>query len=132
MGAVVSDVAQSFDEFWNHSKALPIEHLRKVPSKQELDQTLEKIRQLMHSEGLSVYQAAIDSKLINDLIEGHISDFIADAYVLSESPEKLEVSTKDDSMRLSKALGEILLRAQNEVLIFTPYFVPTKNGMDFW
>ena len=35
-------------------------------------------------------------------------------------------------MRLSRALGEILLRAESEVIIFTPYFVPTRSGIDFW
>ena len=59
MGAVVSDVAQSFDEFWNHHKSLPIEYLSDVPSKQELDEIQARISQLMHSEGLDVYQAAI-------------------------------------------------------------------------
>ena len=131
-GAVVKEVAESFDEFWNHSKSLPIKYLGKTPRREDLDKARVSIEDIMQSRGADVYQAAIDSQLLKDLIELRIADFKAEAYVISDSPDKLERSIRDDSIHLVKTLGEILLSAQDEVIIFTPYFIPTKKGMVFW
>ncbi|WP_185236630.1 phospholipase D family protein [Teredinibacter franksiae] len=132
MGAVVKDVADSFDEFWGHSKAVPIEDLADKPSEAHLDSAKAGIEQVMQSEGIDIYRRAIDSRLLDDLIEKRIDSFVADAYVISESPKKLELSVGDSSMRLSREIGDILLNAKAEVVIFNPYFIPTKKGMPFW
>lgn len=131
-GAVVREVAESFDEFWNHNKSLPIESLSKTPSKKKLRQARARIEDVMKSAGADVYQAAINSQLLSDLIAKRLPDFIAEAHLISESPKKLELSTRDDSMRLGREIGEILLRAEDEVVILTPYFIPTAKGMGFW
>jgi len=131
-GAVVKEVAHSFDEFWNHTKALPLNCLKKRPSHKSVNRAKLRIDRIMQSDGIEIYQSAIDSPFLNDLVNKRLSGFVADARVISESPKKLEVSVDDSSLHLSNEIGEILLKAKDEVVIFTPYFVPMKEGMEFW
>ncbi|MEH6469934.1 MAG: phospholipase D family protein [Halopseudomonas sp.] len=131
-GAVVKEVAESFDQFWNHSKALPIEYLNNPPSSKALEQVQNKIETVMQNAGTTVYQTAIDSQLLNDLIQQRIAEFIASAYVISESPNKVDYSLNDDSIRLIKQIAEFMLQAEDNIIIFTPYFIPTSQGMAFW
>ncbi|NRB36985.1 MAG: phospholipase D family protein [Pseudomonadales bacterium] len=130
-GPIAKEVADNFDDYWNYTRALPIEYTSKIPDDKTLKARQQRLNTIMQSRGAEAYQAAIDSPLLQQLINAQIKDFEAEARVISERPEKLDLSTGDDSIRLVHDLGQIMLQAKQEVVIFTPYFIPTASGMDF-
>ena len=131
-GPIVDEVAASFDNFWNFPKALGIEHLRDKPSQVQLQAARQAIDNALSSEGAAIYREAIESKILTQLVNGEISDFVAEAELIAELPEKLKLPVDDDSLRLIKVLGEYMKDAKSEIFIVTPYFIPTAKGMDFF
>ncbi len=130
-GPITREVAASFDSFWNFSSALNIQHLRGKPSQDQLESARRAIEKVMSSERAAVYSDAINSKLLLQLINGEVSEFVATAKFIAENPRKLILSVNDDSERLINAVGEFLKNAEREVFIITPYFIPTSEGIAF-
>ena len=131
LGPVVDEVAASFDSFWNFSKALNIQHLSGKPSRDKMARARQNIDSVMSSTGAAIYLDAINSKILVQLINGETEAIVAKAKLMAENPVKLKLSVNDDSERLINELGEFMLNARHEVLIISPYFIPTSNGMDF-
>ncbi|MDJ0777142.1 MAG: phospholipase D family protein [Gammaproteobacteria bacterium] len=128
-GPIAAEVAASFDYFWNFPKALGIHHLRNKPSPGQMQKAREAIDNVFSSQGAAIYREAIDSQILLQLINNEVSDVVAEAELISENPLKLKLPVEDDSLRLIKAVGEYMLNAENEVLIITPYLIPTERGM---
>ncbi len=131
-GPIVARVAASFDDFWNFPKALGIHHLRAKPSSLQLKNAQMAIDRALSSEGAAIYREAIESEILLRLISREVSDYVAEAELIAELPEKLKLPVDDDSLRLIKVLGEFMKDAENEIFMITPYFIPTAMGMDFF
>jgi putative cardiolipin synthase len=130
MGPVVEEVAANFDSFWNFPKALGIEHLRAKPTPTQKERARDMIANVMSGEGATIYRDAVNSRmpLASD---GDDGGFIAEAHLMTEKPEKLTLSVNDDSERLINDLGAYMLNSEREIVIISPYFIPTSRGMDF-
>jgi putative cardiolipin synthase len=131
-GPIADEVAASFDNFWNFPQALGIEHLRDKPSPLQLHNARLAIDGALSSEGAAIYREAIESEVLLQLVNREVSDFVAEAELIAELPEKLKLSVDNDSLRLIKVLGEFMKDAKNEIFMITPYFIPTAKGMDFF
>ena len=131
-GPIAARVAANFDYFWNFPKALGIEHLRDKPSPAQLQDARQTIDNVLASEGAAVYHEAINSKILVQRIDREVSDFVAEAELISDHPDKVERSVDDDSLHLIKAVGEYMRNAEAEVFLVTPYFIPTDKGMAFF
>jgi putative cardiolipin synthase len=131
-GPIAGKVAASFDYFWNFSKALGIEHLRAKPSPSQLQNARQTIDSALSSEEAAIYREAIESEILLQLLNREVSVFVAESELITELPEKLELSVDDDSLSLIKVLGEFMKDAKSEIVMVTPYFVPTTKGMDFF
>jgi putative cardiolipin synthase len=131
-GPIVARVAAYFDLFWNFPKALGIHHLRAKPSSLQLQNGQLAIDTALSSEGAAIYREAIESEILLRVISREVSDYVAEAELIAELPEKLILSVDDDSLRLIKVLGEFMKDAENEIFMITPYFIPTAWGMDFF
>ena len=129
MGPIAADVATSFDYFWNFKKSLGIEHLRDKPSPKQMQKARDAIDNALSSRGATIYREAINSELLLQFINDEVSDVIAESELISESPQKLKLPVDDDSLRLIKTLGEFVRKAEDDVMIITPYLIPTKRGM---
>ncbi len=128
-GPIAADVAASFDYFWNFRKAIGIHHLRDKPTPRQMQQARDAIANIMSSQGAAIYSEAINSEILPRFINDEVSDVIAEAELISENPQKLKLPVGDDSLRLITALGEFMQNADDEVLIISPYLIPTEEGM---
>jgi putative cardiolipin synthase len=129
-GPIASDILTSFDAYWNHKLAIPIEQLSS-----EVDAgVLEVERALVDAEVgatyAEVYEEALQSQLLQELITGQQSFFEANARVLADDPEKLENKVSVEHKKLVGELVTVLSNAEREVIFISPYFVPGKNGME--
>lgn len=132
IGPIVTEVSDSFDEFWNHSKAVPIENLKQVPGSEAIEQTREKIDQIASIEATDVYRRAINSTLIEKMAAQEIEPYLAQSRLLSDDAVKLDTRPTEESMKLIQELGQLLRQAESEIVLVTPYFIPTKKGVKFW
>jgi putative cardiolipin synthase len=130
-GPVVSGISESFDDFWNHSHALPVEYVAK-PNKNE---TLESYRattgqdlRVLYDD---VYAGAFRNDLLQDIFAERRSLFPAPAKVVADSPGKLEEKVGPEHQLLLNELRELFLGAEHELLFVSPYYVPLDNGVQF-
>ena len=131
-GPIVDEIAVSFDDFWNFSKALGIEHLQDKPSAEELKNARETIQSALSGDSAEIYRAAVESTSLSQLLDGGAGEFVATADLIAELPDKLLLPVSDGSKRLIRVLGEYLRGARHEILMVTPYFIPTSEGMEFY
>jgi putative cardiolipin synthase len=79
-----------------------------------------------------VYERALSSQLMEDLIDDKVEFFPAESTVVTDDPEKLLNKVSDDYKTLVTALAGVVDEATSEVVVITPYFIPGKNGVEFW
>ncbi len=130
MGPIVSEISASFDEFWNHSRAVPME---RIPANRT-DEKLETARPTFEDEFNRIYDTvygqALESELLQDLMADRRRIFPAEARILKDSPDKLVNEISAEQMQLASDLREVLLSAEKEILFISPYFVPGDSGVE--
>ncbi|MEH6606429.1 MAG: phospholipase D-like domain-containing protein, partial [Pseudomonadales bacterium] len=86
VGPVVSDAADTFDEFWNSAAAVPVEAFEVDIDPAQLDVWREKMKDIVSGEQESVYFRALSSRLLADIIEERAPLFIGEAHVVTDAP----------------------------------------------
>ena len=129
VGPIAAEISNSFDEYWNHSRAVPIEQFIKNPKKEDLETVRADIAEEFDGIYDTVYKQALNSQLIKDLIAGRQPLFAAHARVLADSPDKLVSEINETHMRLAKDLREVILNAETEIIFISPYYVPGDRGV---
>ena len=131
-GPIMRDVSAKFDEFWNSALAIPAEALsRGHPSGKES----------AASEGQRAGRAGklkkagfdYQDKLAHDepfagILNGQLALVWANAQFVGDSPDKKSViaGARTGSL-MYKPLAEAATQVQTELLMVSPYFVPTKG-----
>jgi putative cardiolipin synthase len=129
MGPIVAEISNSFDEYWNHSRAVPIEQFIKARQSHDLETVREEIAEKLDDIYDTVYVKAFSSRLLQDLIHGRQPFFAAPARVLADSPDKLINEVNEMHMRLARDLRDVVWNAEKEAVFFSPYYVPGDNGV---
>jgi putative cardiolipin synthase len=129
-GPVVGEVSASFDAYWNHELAIPVSALAAAATEEEAALRKARGRQRMAEAGDSIYAAALHTKLMEQIFAGAVSPFLADARMIVDAPEKLQREVADEHKIVASEIAGALDDAQQEVIIFTPYFIPGERGME--
>nr|WP_320014103.1 phospholipase D family protein [uncultured Desulfobacter sp.] len=131
VGPVVSEISHSFDEYWNHSRAVPIDQFIDAKNSDDLETVRQKIAEEFDSIYDSVYEKAYNSQLIKNFIDGSQPLYSASARVLADSPDKLINQVNETHMRLITDLAKITRQAEKEAVFISPYYIPKENGVRF-
>jgi cardiolipin synthase C len=136
VGPIVQQLSATFDEFWNSTHSIPAAALGRAGHRVA---DLEKHRQ--HARGSKPMQS-LDSAGIDyvamlrtgepyaGMISGLLPLVWASALVASDSPDKKNVEGGVSSGRLmSEPVVKAVAQAHTEILMVTPYFVPTSGEM---
>jgi putative cardiolipin synthase len=129
LGPVVSEISESFDDYWNHQLAIPIEQLSSDLPPNALEEKRAEISEQANELYTGVYENALKSHLLQDIISGAQPLFEADARVMADSPEKLVNAVGTEHKKLAGELRELVTSATEEVIIISPYYVPGKIGV---
>jgi putative cardiolipin synthase len=132
LGPVAQQVSAEFDEFWNDSRSLPMAAFASRFSAEDLIQARAEIDETMRTVVDSTFNAAVDSQLLHDLIDGRQKLYSARAEVITDHPSKLTSEIATEQEILVQRLAEVISVAEKEVIVFTPYFVPQDAGVAFW
>ena len=132
MGPVVREISGGFDEFWNSVLAIPVEAFGVKVDYSDLDEWRETLRALATESATGIYAQAVDSALLRDIRNRRIEPVAARATFVSDSPDKLLYDVGDaEAATLAIEKLRRFVNAANEIVIFTPYYIPGEGGIKF-
>ncbi len=132
VGPVAAEISDTFDRFWNHKLAVPMEALNKGKESPDLEAARRNVDQNIIEASQSIYGRALASPLMREIAEDRVELFPGESHVITDDPEKLLNKVSDDHKVLVTALAEMIDNAESEVVVITPYFIPGKRGVEFW
>ena len=133
IGPVVKQVSEAFDLYWNDELSYPAIALRgKPPSATEIESRRENLENYADQQKNSPYLKALqESDLSVAIKEKKVRYDWGKAEVIYDLPEKLEHSFTKEELHIAPKVREHMDSAKNELIIFTPYFVPRKGGVEY-
>ena len=129
VGPIAADISTSFDQYWNHSRAVPIDQFTKNKKNEDLQTVREDIAADLDDIYETVFRKALQSQLLQDLIADRQPLYIGQARVLADHPDKLVNKIDEAHMQLANNLSEVLQLAETEVIAISPYYVPGDSGV---
>ena len=129
LGPIAAEISETFDIYWNHSRAVPMHQIADNKEGEELETVRADIAEEFDGTYDAVYKQALESQLLQDLMADRQPLFAANARVLSDSPDKLIHDIHEDHMQLATDLLDVLLSARQEVIFISPYYVPGEGGV---
>jgi len=131
-GPVAAEVSSIFDRFWNHKLSVPMEAFEKGKDLPDLESARANMDKSVVEASHSIYGKALDSPLMKDIADDRVELFPGDSRVITDDPEKLLNKVSKEHKILVTVLAGVVDEAESEVVVITPYFIPGKNGVEFW
>ncbi len=130
-GPVAKQVSTAFDQYWNSELAYPVSVLvTKLPTPRETEEMRARLTQFVAEQAGSDYLRALrDSDLSNALRAGTVSYYWGNGEVVYDPPEKLIEEMEKSERYLSAQLSPHMQAVREELIIFSPYFVPGDDGV---
>ena len=133
IGPAVSEVSASFDQYWNSELAYPALVLKgEPPTPEKIGKMRQQLTEFVAQQTDSPYlQALRNSDLANKLRQNDVRFYWGEAEVVYDQPEKLLHDFDKTEYHLVPKLEPYLEGIGEELIIFSPYFVPGKEGTVF-
>ena len=130
IGPVARRVSASFDQYWNSELAYPVTLLKgRDPTQEEIDTQFASLEAFIAEQQDSEYlQALKNSSLANKLRQRRVTWSWGRAEVVSDDPEKITADRSKTKYHLTPKLKPYFGALSEDLLIFSPYFVPGKEG----
>lgn len=132
IGPVAADVSKVFDSFWNHERSVPMAAFAGNVDSNTISAWRADVDADFERDGKPIYTRALDSRLINDLVDDEIALYPANYDVITDDPVKLVSKISQEHQALVNFLAREAATAASEVIVVTPYFVPMDSGLTFW
>lgn len=131
MGPVVDEVSQSFDAYWNHQLAYPLSVLsKKQPDEAEVEAGLATLADFVEAQADTPYGRALkNSAVYQNILKQQLPLYWGKASAVYDDPDKIINSRDVVEKNLAVALVPFMAAVNQELLIFSPYFVPGKDGV---
>jgi putative cardiolipin synthase len=133
IGPVAQEVSTAFDLYWNSELAYPVSVLiGKQPTPEEIKQMRKELNEYIAKQVDSDYLKALrDSNLANTIRQNNVRYRWGEAVVFYDQPEKILHDFDKTEYHLAPKLAPYFEGVQEELIIFSPYFVPGKKGTAF-
>jgi len=130
IGPAVKEVSTAFDRYWNSELAYPVTALKgEPPTTKEIQQKRQQLDHFVAEHQDSEYMQALrNSSLANRIRAQKMSFRWGEAQIVFDQPEKLLHSFDQTQYHLAPQLKPFFQGVQKELIIFSPYFVPGKEG----
>jgi putative cardiolipin synthase len=131
-GPVVPQLSATFDEYWNSALAIPVEALAGgKPTPVQLEhqrQLLSEEWQRAQSDGIDYLRRAESGDPFIGIIKGRLPLVWSGVRVVCDSPDKKSV-VKDPAVGrlMYEPVAQIAKSVKSELIMITPYFVPTAE-----
>lgn len=128
-GSLVREISRSFDAYWNSASSIPINMFSAAPpSAEQLANIQAQLKARAETFHATDYAKALrTSDLGRSLRVGQLAMVPAVASILHDNPEKAPATgvTKP----IFAAMRSTILSARQEVLLISPYFIPSERGL---
>jgi len=131
IGKVVPDIYKSFDIYWNSKEAVPSKEIfayddpkSTMAVKKDLEDELNIFRKS------SIGKAIINSEFNKNIAHNDLQLIVAkrtDFYY--DLPSKVTTNENDDSTHISSQISEDLKHIKDDLVIISPYFIPSDEMM---
>jgi putative cardiolipin synthase len=130
---VVKQVSSAFDLYWNSELAYPATVLRGKPvTTEEYEELRGQLDDYVTQQADSAYLSALrSSNLAQKILEKTVTYDWGEGEVLYDRPEKILQDTDQKETHLATQMNPFFQGVQDELIIFSPYFVPGKKGTAF-
>ena len=129
-GPIVHEVSNSFDRYWNHELAVPLEALTAARDDGRREERIASAQRRMADAGDSIYAQAINTELMRRFYAGAVKPYFAKSELVVDDPQKLLSNIADEHKIVAGQIAAALAAAEEEVVIFTPYLIPRQSGLD--
>ena len=130
VGPVVGQVSSDFDRYWASGSAYPVEQILPAVSARDLNRLTRVAAQIERHAAAADYVSAVSrSNFIRQLLDGQLALQWSTTRMVTDDPAKGLGKVEPDGL-LTWQLGRILDQPTSEVVLISPYFVPTAAGVD--
>jgi putative cardiolipin synthase len=133
-GPVVAQLSASFDEYWNSDWAVPITaFVATTPGAGTLATFQARLEAEVQGFRDTPYAAALrEARILPLLLDGRMPLVQAPALAFYDKPDKVSATTagSDANPVFQAHLRPAIQAAREEVLLVSPYFIPSEQGMD--
>jgi len=132
IGSVVDEVSDGFDEYWNSQEAIPINAFNTMVPYSTLEHSMSEGEKYIEMHRDSDFLRSVDDQLAEQLAAARLTLIPADAHVVLDYPDKIRRLLKRQTSITSVFLQQMVSRAKHELVIISPYFIPEKQGVEFF
>ena len=132
IGSVVNEVSDGFDEYWNSPEAIPMDAFDKMVAHSSVADSLEEGRKYVDQHRDKPFLQGVDSALIDSFVDGSLDLVAAPARIVQDHPDKVRNLVRRRASEMSDYLQKLVSAAEKELIVISPYFVPQKQGVDFF
>lgn len=130
IGPVVEEIAAAFDVFWTDTWSVPVEALHRPTDPHDGAATETDLRAQAQAASAGIYARAVGSAYLADIRAGRVPLRHGYAQIVTDTPGKLKADVPDGARPLAEMLMSQVAKAETQVTILTPYFVPEDWGAD--
>ncbi len=134
IGPVVQEVSDMFDAYWNHEASIPVPAVikRDIEPSAGLDQLRDQLDQS--------YTAILDSPYA-DAVKVRVGEYLgenagryewAPHLFIADSPDKGVKAKAAEAPSILSPLLDTITSAERELILVSPYFVPTDAGIELF
>jgi putative cardiolipin synthase len=134
VGPVVPEISSSFDLYWNSELSYPIASLiDQVSSSNDLVTMRNALSDFVEQqEGSTYLQALRNSDMATRLRNDQLAFDWGDSQVLADDPAKLRAARDQTQLHLITQLADYFDEITTELIIYSPYFVPGREGVEYF
>jgi putative cardiolipin synthase len=132
IGSLVDDVSDGFDEYWNSPEAIPMAAFDKMVPHSHVTEGIKEARKFVDEHIDEPFLQGVDNRLIEDLIAGRLELVPAEAEVVQDHPDNVKNFMRKRASTTTAYLQQLVSGANEELIVISPYFVPQKQGVDFF
>lgn len=130
IGPVVNEVSTDFDRYWASESSYPVDRILSSDNRDLSEQLPELNFNVDRDPASSVYINAIrHSDFVHELLEGRLTLNWANTRMISDDPAKGLGEAEPEEL-MPHHLEETLGLPTREVILVSPYFVPTATGTE--
>ncbi len=132
IGKVVPDIYQHFDVFWNSKEAVPSkEVLGGEFNSAEYQQAIKRLQENTKAfRQSSIGKAMVRSDFARKVTQGKLQLTVAKrADFYYDYPEKVNTDEGDSRTHISAQISNDLKQVSSDLIIISPYFIPSKQMM---
>lgn len=132
IGPVVQAVSDGFDQYWNTPEAIPISVFDKYIEQPTVNETIAEGRRYLEEHADAPLLAGLNDHLVTGLLAGTLPFLAAPAELVMDVPEKVRWLVRRRVGEVTQYLVKMVSTATRELIIVSPYFVPQREGVDFF